>query len=51
MVIRDSLSACPAEPGRLARLQGGMRERHGQELLVKPRREEKGAGLEGKTSR
>ena len=51
MVIRGLLSACPVGPGKLVRLQGRMQERHRQELLVKPRREEKGVGLEGKTSR
>lgn len=40
----------PVGPGKLAGLQGRMWERHQQELLMKPSREEKDAGLEGKTS-
>lgn len=34
MIIRGLLSACPVEPGMLARLQGRMRERHRQELVT-----------------
>lgn len=49
MVIGGSLTPHPAELGMLVRLQGRMLERHRQELLLKPRREEKGAGVEGKT--
>lgn len=50
MVIRGSLSVGLVGPGKLAGLQGRMQERHRQELLMKPSREEKDAGLEGKTS-
>lgn len=50
MVIRGSLSVCLVGPEKLAGLQGRMWERHRQELLVKLSREEKDAGLQGKTS-